>query len=238
MIITGLGNCGVNFLINKNKEYFKKFGKLLKYIDEMSRTDFLLEHLEYNSFSKEELKNIFNFKNLYGTSDYKYILKQISRVSLKVKKPDLILLDNWGDMNFTAWKCKKTKRKIWISNQEYREDYLNNYKNFKNNFEQCGYLDYEESKKNYIKLIKYYRRNNKNAPVIFVNIYTHLWNKDYHRNFFEKLPYDLKKEVKNFYIADIDKSKLETHNGKKGLHFKEDNYKEMLQNVIKQGLNL
>ena len=78
MIIVGNGNCGVNFFLSFNKEHFTK-KKLLKYIDSMSRTDFLLDHLEYGSFNKNELKEIFNFNILRGKSDYKYILRQITR---------------------------------------------------------------------------------------------------------------------------------------------------------------
>ena len=236
MIIVGNGNCGVNFFLSFNKEHFTK-KKLLKYIDGMSRTDFLIDHLEYGSFVKDDLKQIFNFNVLRGKSDYKYILKQITRTSLKVKKPDIILLDNWGDMNFTAWKCKKTNRRIWICNQEKREDYLNNYKQFIEDFDKCGYLSYEQSIENYKKLIKHYRRNNPNCPVIFINIYTQLWKKDYHRNFYEKIPYDLQKIIPNFFIGYVDKNKLKTHNGKPGLHFTKENYQEMFNNLKEQGFN-
>lgn len=229
MNIVGLGNCGVNYILKYNKSKICK-NKINTYIDERVRSDFLLDHLAIGSFTLTELKNIIDFSKITSRSILNYMNNQIERKSLACKNPELIVIDNWGDMFFTAWECKITHRKLWISNGDDNLTYVKNKNWFCENFKSCGYLDYDTSVHNYIQLIEYYRRYNKECPVLFGNIYTHLWKPDFQRSFYEKIMFDVKQQVKNCFIATIDKQKVKPANPKNKLHFVPENYIEMFNN--------
>lgn len=216
-----------------NADLFGGSPSLVK--DEKSRSDFLAESLDAGSPSRDDISRLMITENM-PKSLRSYVFSQTNRGTLAVSDADLIVMDNYADMNFKAWREKKLGWKLWVHPKYIRDEAF-----FHERFKPEGHLSLGESLEFHKKLINIYREKNGDIPVLYLNQPVAFYPKLKERAYFKKLGALLEKSLEGVFYGDAREDQLEPADvGSCGpgntLHFTGFTYRKMLEMAFEKGL--
>jgi hypothetical protein len=233
MTVVVRGDCCSRRGILMNEDLFGGSPVVVK--DEKARTDFFLDHDRVGSASQGDIRALLDVDAM-GGSLREYALHQTDRDTLDVTGARLLVMDDYSDMNFAAWRNRQTGWSIWVHPKFIRDRGA-----FDAAFEPLGRLSFDQSLRQHVALIEAYRTRNGQIPVLFLHQPTALYRKLDDRAEFRRLGSELEKAVPNLYFGDLDDRELEPDDlGSCGpgqtLHFTGPTYRKMFQVALDKGL--
>ncbi len=233
MRIVVRGDCCSRRAINMNRDLFG--GNPVMVRDEKARTDFFLDHLSVGSPTTDDIRRYLDVDSMTGSLRH-YALGQVERATLGETAGRLLVMDNYADMNFAAWRHRKLGWKLWIHARHLRDREA-----FEREFEPVGQLSLEESLEIHIRLIEQYRAANGDIPVLYLNQPIAYYSRLAPRGEFRRLGLELERAVPKVYLGDVHDAELEPDDmGSSGpgqtLHFTGPTYRKMIQVALEKGL--
>ena len=227
------GDCCSRRAIDLNRDLFGGHPVMTR--DEKARTDFFLDHLEVGSASRDDVVRLMDVDRM-GTSLRQYALGQTDRTTLAATDARLLVIDDYSDMNFAAWRNKATGWKLWV-----HLGFIRDKAAFEQEFEPVGQLGFEESVEAHVRLIEHYRQQLGDVPVLYLHQPTAFYRKLDGRAGFRRLGTELERAVPHLYAADLHEDELEPDDmGSCGpgqtLHFTGPTYRKMIQIGMEKGL--
>ena len=214
--------------------------------DEKVRSDTLLLSKDNKTPQFEEIKDYYleKFrKDPSYSSNIHYFKHQLDRNTMDINDADLIIMDNYSDMNFTAIRNLQKEYQIWIDNALIDTEVIDIFDEIpsqdlinKNTYVKKGHLTLDEALEFQIKLIEHYRNNNGNIPVLYFNQPINYFPNLEFRSDFNKLGKMLEERVENFYLGEIDESDI-INDGLAALHFTPMTYRKALFSALDKGLS-
>ena len=227
------GDCTCRRGIVMNRDLFGGRPTLVQ--DEKCRTDFLVDHLSIGSLSEAEVAGVLDLERM-GKSLRHYAAHQIDRNTLDVTDADLVVMDNYADMNFPAWRHRRTGHKLWI-----HPGFLKDEEGFRDEFELLGQLTVEESLDNHVKLIEHYRARSGPIPVLYLSQVISYYPKLDGRSEFASLGAQLERALPDVYDGRLEGPPEPDDLGSCGpgntLHFTGDTYRAMIESAMRKGLD-
>lgn len=232
------GDCCCHRAIAWHKDLFGGAPQVTS--DEKSRSDFLLDHLVVGSATRRDLEEFLDFHQLSQVSaQYRYTMDQLTRNTLTVSDADLVLIDDYADMNFRAWEHRERGWKVWVHPR-----FVTDQERFEEMFEPIGQLSLAASVDHLAALIEHYRYQNGSIPVLFMHQPVVYYPKLEERGTeFEALGPALRDVVPDLYIADLPDpdwaeraDPVEAGGPDHTLHFTGATYRVMLDRAFQQGL--
>ena len=228
------GDCCSRRAIDLNRDLFGLNPRMVR--DEKARTDFFLEHPTTGSPSRDDITRLMDVDRM-GTSLRGYALGQTDRSTLAATEARLLVLDNYSDMNFAAWRNRSAGWKLWI-----HPAFLRDQEAFEREFESVGQMTFEESLETHVRLIEAYRERLGPVPVLFLQQPIALYRKLGSRDVFRRLGPELERAVPDLFAGDIHDDELEPADmGSCGpgqtLHFTGLTYRKMIQVALEKGLD-
>lgn len=227
------GDCCSRRAIVMNRDLFGGSGELIR--DEKSRTDFLVDHADFGSPTEDDLRRVLAVEAM-GRVQQAHTLSQATRDTLSVTNADLIVMDNYADMQFQAWQHKSNRWKIWI-----HPKFVRDHETFEAEFEAMGRLTLEESFRNHVELVQRYRKKNGGIPILFFSQPIKYYSRLEVRAEFQELGPRLEAAVKGLYYAEITDDELEPDDMDScgpgsTLHFSGSTYRTGIMRALQKGL--
>ena len=227
------GDCCSRRAIDMNRDLFGGNPAMVR--DEKARTDFFLDHLTVGSASREDVSHYFDVDRM-SKSLRQYALGQTDRSTLAVSDARLLVMDDYSDMNFAAWRHRSHGWKLWA-----HPGYIRDRVEFERDFEPVGQLSLAESIEDHVRLIEHYRSLNGPIPVLYLHQPIAFYRKLEPRAEFRNLGLELERAVPDLYFADIHDAELGPDDmGSCGpgqtLHFTGPTYRKMIQVALEKGL--
>lgn len=227
------GDCCSRRAIDINRDLFGGNPQMVR--DEKARTDFFLDHLTVGSPSRDDVIEWLDVDRM-GKSLHQYALGQTDRTTLEARDARLLVMDDYSDMNFAAWRNKAHGWKLWV-----HPAYIRDRPAFDKAFEPVGQLSFSESLDAQIRLIEWYRQQLGPIPVLYLHQPVAYYRKLESRAEFRRLGPELERVLPNVYAGDVDDEELEPDDmGICGpgqtLHFTGLTYRKMIQGAIARGL--
>lgn len=235
MRIISRGDCCSRRAVNMNKDLF---GGHVQYIkDEMSRSDFLVDHPMVGSPGHGDIMSLVAVERIRSAAQRYYQFCQTDRATLDVRDADLLVLDSYGDMNFQAWQHRSRGWRLWAPMALLRDRDL-----FMQEFQSVGYLTLEESVAYHVALIEHYRRMNGDIPVLFLHQPIAYYDKLQSRAEFVELGARLEQEVPQLYHGlieddDLQPDDMDSSGPGQTLHFTAETYRAMIDVALEKGLS-
>ena len=228
------GDCCSRRAINMNRDLFGGNPQMVR--DEKARTDFFVDHPIVGSATRDDVTRLLDVDRM-GASLRQYALGQTDRTTLEATSARLLVLDDYSDMNFGAWRNKEHGWKLWI-----HPAFLRDREAFEKEFESVGQLSFDESLEAHVRLIETYREHLGPVPVLYLHQPVALYRKLESRDGFRRLGIELAKALPDVYPADLSDDELEPDDmGSCGpgqtLHFTGGTYRTMIQGALEKGLS-
>lgn len=159
-----------------------------------------------------------------------YYLGQSDRSIILEEDADLVIMDNYAEMNFDIWEPKDGGAKFWI-HPKYIKDQAWFYENYRN----LGKRNFNQSVEDFKRLIEYLTARNPNAKFLILNQQVEYYKKLHSRIEFYNLGAEVSKGVHGLYRAPalLKENLLMADIGSCGegqtLHFQAETYRNMLQ---------
>jgi hypothetical protein len=227
------GDCCPRRGIAMNADLFGGRPTIVK--NEKSRTDFLVDHDRTGSPTAEDVERLFDLDAM-SKSLRAYTIQQTERDTLAVTDADLIVIDNYADMNFSAWRHRTLEWKLWIHPR-----FLRDPDGFREQFEELGQLSFDESLEYHVALIERYRERNGSIPVLYMHQPVALYRKLHERRDFDRLGPALEQRVEGVFSGAVDDAALEPADMDscgpgQTLHFQGPTYRRMIEQAMQKGL--
>jgi hypothetical protein len=227
------GDCCSRRAIDMNRDLFGGNPRMVR--DEKARTDFFLDHLTVGSASREDITHYFDIERM-SKSLRQYALGQTDRSTLAVGDARLLVMDDYADMHFAAWRHRTHGWKLWA-----HPAYIRDRVEFESDFEPVGQLSLAESIEDHVRLIEHYRSLNGPIPVLYMHQPIAFYPKLEPRAEFRSLGLELERAMPDLYFADIHSAELGPDDmGSCGpgqtLHFSGPTYRKMIQVALEKGL--
>lgn len=228
------GDCCSRRAIEFNRDLFG--GSPVQVRDEKARTDFFVEHPIVGSPTPEDISSYLDLDRM-GKSLRHYASHQADRTTMEISDADLLVMDNYSDMNFAAWRHRERGWKMWI-----HPAYLIDQDAFNRDFEKMDRLSLDESLEHHRRLIDLYRERNGPIPVLYFHQPVAYYKKlEIERGEFRNLGPELERTVPDVFAVDIADEDLEPDDmGSCGpgqtLHFTGPTYRTMIQSALARGL--
>jgi hypothetical protein len=227
------GDCCPRRGIAMNADLFGGRPTIVK--NEKSRTDFMVEHEQVGSPTADDIDRMFDLDRM-SKSLRAYAIQQTERDTLEVADADLIVLDNYADMNFPAWRNRERGWKLWI-----HPAYLRDSDGFTDAFESLGQISFEESLEQHVALIERYRERNGDIPVMFLHQPVAYYRKLHGRREFDALGAALEQRVEGLFAGSVSDQELEPADldscgPGQTLHFAAPTYRRMIESAVQKGL--
>ncbi len=166
-----------------------------------------------------------------------YYKDQFSRSVLNETDIDLIVMDNYSDMNFQLWRHGQENWHMWIHPKFVDREKL------ENNFVNVGYASFDDAVKDACAVIDAIRENNKDVPVLFLNQPI-----EYYKNLDKRLEFynmgaEVEKRMDNVYAAaplafdDLIPDDMGSCGPGQTLHFSGETYMKMIAEAWEKGLS-
>ncbi len=233
MRIVVRGDCCSRRGINMNRDLFG--GNPVMVRDEKARTDFFLDHLSTGSPTTDDIRRYLDVDGMTGSLRH-YALGQVERATLGETHGRLLVMDDYSDMNFAAWRHRSLGWKLWIHPKHLRDREA-----FEREFEPVGHLSFEESLETHVRLIERYRAVNGEIPVLYLHQPIAYYPRLEPRGDFRQLGLELERALPKVYFGDVHDAELEPDDmGSSGpgqtLHFTGPTYRKMIQVALEKGL--
>lgn len=228
------GDCCPRRGIAYNHDLFGGAPKIVK--DEKSRTDFLVDHATVGSPDAETIAEWMDVDRM-GKSLRAYSIWQTDRGTLDVTDADLIVLDNYADMNFQAWRHREHGWKLWI-----HPGFILDREAFDSAFEATERLSFEESLDYHVRLVETYRERSGDIPVLYMHQPVALYRKLHDRTEFDGLGAALEQRLPKVYSGTVTEEELEPADMDscgpgQTLHFQGPTYRRMIERAMEKGLS-
>jgi hypothetical protein len=226
------GDCCSRRAVNLNRDLFGGAPEMIR--DEKSRTDFLLDHLTVGSATRQDILRYMDVDAMKNTQRH-YALSQTDRCTMSVTDADLLVMDNYADMNFQAWRNREKGWTLWINPR-----FLRDREGFERDFERLGRLTLDDSIELHVKLIEHYRSLNGPIPVLYLNQPIGYYRQLEARRDFYALGAELELAVPDVYAGHVDDSELEPDDMNSSgpgqtLHFTAATYRKMIELAMEKG---
>lgn len=226
------GDCCCRRAIAMNRDLFG--GNPDVTVDEKSRTDFFLGEAA-TAASADDVIRYFDVDAMSKSLRH-YALGQTGRETLMASSADLLVMDNYADMNFKGWRHREDGWKMWAHPKFIRDEAA-----FDRDFEALGYLTFEESLQSHLKLIARYRERYGNVRILYLAQPIAYYRKLKARSEFQRLGAALEERVDDLYFGSVADSELEPDDmGSCGpgqtLHFTAETYRRMIAMAMDKGL--
>jgi len=227
------GDCCSRRAIHLNQDLFGRSPTIVS--DEKSRTDFLLDHLAYGSATPDDIRRYLNVPAMNASLQH-YVIHQTDRATLEATDADLLVMDNYADMNFQAWRHKRHGWKIWP-----RLDHLLDRDAFYRDFEPVEFLSFQQSVDNHVALIEFFRAQNGPIPVLFLDQPTAFYPKLDGRSEFHGLGRELERLLPDVFAGSVGDEHLQPDDMDscgpgQTLHFQRATYRQMIEVAQEKGL--
>jgi hypothetical protein len=229
------GDCCSRRAIDFNRDLFG--GSPVQVRDEKARTDFFVDHELVGSATPDDVMSYLDVERM-GKSLRHYATHQTDRSTLEVTDAGLLVMDNYADMNFAAWRHRETGWKMWV-----HPAFIVDKEAFERDFEKLDKLTFEESVELHQRLIETYRERNGPIPVLYLNQPVAYYKKlETERGEFRNVGPELERRVADVFAADIGDDRLEPDDmGSCGpgqtLHFTGQTYRTMIEVAMEKGLS-
>lgn len=166
-----------------------------------------------------------------------YYIAQFNRSVLGATDLDMLIFDNYSDMNFERWAHREEGWSLWVHPKFIRDPDV-----FKKCFEKIGYSTLEEATDAICAVISHIRQNNPGLPVMFLNQPVEYYPKLENRMDFYTLGERVAERCSGIYAArPLTKDELVCADiGSCGpgftLHFSGATYKRMIEDAWAKGL--
>ncbi len=227
------GDCCSRRAIDLNRDLFGGHPVMVR--DEKARTDFFVDHLTVGSPTRDDVTRHLDVDRM-GKSLRTYALGQTDRTTMDASEAKLLVLDNYSDMNFSAWRNRAAGWKLWI-----HPAYLRDREAFERSFESVGQLSFDGSLEAQIRLIEHYRSRLGPVPVLYLHQPIAYYRKLEPRSEFRRLGQELERAVPDVFAGDVHDGELEPDDmGSCGpgqtLHFSGLTYRKMISVALDKGL--
>lgn len=227
------GDCCPRRGIAYNMDLFGGHPQVVK--NEKSRTDFLVDDLTTGSASPEDVATIMDVDRM-GKSLRAYSVDQTDRSTLATTDADLIVMDNYADMNFQAWRDRDRGWKLWV-----HPGFLTDREGFEQRFEALGRLSLEESIEQHVALVEAYRERNGQIPVLYMHQPVALYSKLHDRREFDRIGEELERRVPGLFSGlsaddELEPADMDSCGPGQTLHFTGPTYRRMILRAMEKGL--
>jgi hypothetical protein len=227
------GDCCSRRAIDMNRDLFGDNPRMIR--DEKARTDFFVEHLTVGSPTVEDVRRVMDVDSM-SHSLRTYALGQVERTVFEAEAPKLIVIDNYSDMNFAAWRHREHGWKLWV-----HPKFIRDREAFEREFVDVKRMSFEESLAEHVRLIEDLRGRYGDLPVLYLHQPVAYYRKLEPRLDFRRLGPELERAVPKVYAGDVDDAELDPDDmGSCGpgqtLHFTGPTYRKMIQVALEKGL--
>lgn len=227
------GDCCCRRAVNFNRDLFDGGKEVVR--DEKVRSDFMADRAAGLGATAEDLARHLSLDEMARMLRH-YALSQVTGATLAEPAADLIVMDNYADMNFQAWRHRAEGWKIWIHPR-----YLKDREEFEAEFEALGHISFEDSLESHVRLIEHYRSMHGPLPVLYLNQPIAYYPKLEHRAEFRQMGARLAERLDKVFWGEIPDSDLVPADlgscGEgKTLHFDGPTYRAMILQAFDQGL--
>jgi len=227
------GDCCSRRAIDMNRDLFGGNPQMVR--DEKARTDFFLDHLSVGSPTRDDVVRLMDVDRM-GTSLRHYALGQVERTTLEADSAQLLVFDNYADMNFAAWQHRDHGWKLWV-----HPAFIRDREAFEREFVDIRQLTFDESLADHVRLIEEYRRRYGDVAVLYLHQPVAYYRKLEPRIDFRAIGPELEKALPNVYAGDLHDADLEPDDmGSCGpgqtLHFTGPTYRKMISVALEKGL--
>lgn len=166
-----------------------------------------------------------------------YYTKQFDRSILDAENLDLLIIDNYADMNYERWQHKAEGWSIWV-----HTSFIQNSDEFHRNFVARGKPSIAESIKACHTIIEHIRKKNPNLPVLFINQPIEFYPKLSNRAEFYKMGEEISKLLPHVYYSDplkieeLTPTDINSCGEGLTLHFTKETYLKMISSAWDKGL--
>jgi hypothetical protein len=166
-----------------------------------------------------------------------YYLGQNDRSVLEMRDLDLLVMDNYSDMNFELWSLPDSRSKVWIHPKMLRHDGA-----LAGGLVPVGRATVQDAVRDAVAVIDAVRRNNPGVPALFLNQPVEYYAKLHGRKAFYSMGRLVAAERSGVYYSDhLDLSELEPDDMNSSgpgqtLHFTGPTYRLMVEQAWQRGL--
>ncbi|MDD5177486.1 MAG: hypothetical protein PHQ05_13800 [Sterolibacterium sp.] len=228
--------CSMRFL-KKNRHYFDSDYSVV--INEKAPNAVFVDSLNGINPDRSMLRRYVDENRIDESKRY-YFQCQFERSVLDLDGVDLVVMDNYSEMNFQLWRSRALGWRVWVP-----QEAILNKDMFEADFISDGYRTLEQSANDAIRFIEHIRNRNPNVPVLYLNQPLEYYPKLVDRKHFYALGLLIKDRIENIYagkildLCELEPEDLGTGGGPdKTLHFTAGTYIKMVEPCLDEGLSL
>jgi hypothetical protein len=155
------GDCCSRRALVMNKHLFPNGVELI--INEKSPNACFVETMAGCGATRDVARGVCDIEAMPGSLKH-YFAGQFERSVLDAESLDLLVMDNYSDMNFERWRHRTQGWSLWVHPKFVRDP-----EGFKRDFEKLGYCSFDEAVDAICAVIEHVRQRNPGLPVLFLN---------------------------------------------------------------------
>lgn len=196
----------------------------------------LNEAAEGLSVTHDILRSLSDVSLMPGALSRHY-LGQADREILIATDADLIMLDNWADMNFELWRSRQHGWTVWV-----HPKYLRDPEEFRAHHDKIGRQTLDQSLDQAEHLVATLRKSNPGIPVLILNQHTDYYPKMDIRREYYMLGEKLAKRVPDVWFGgvisrdNLEAADMDSCGPGNTLHFQGQTYRHMLMKALSDGM--
>ena len=188
------GDCCSRRALVMNKQLFPDGLELI--INEKSPNACFVETIAGNGASREIGNSLCDIEAMPSSLKH-YFAAQFERTVLDAESLDLLVMDNYSDMNFERWRHRAHGWSLWVHPKFIRDPEA-----FKRDFDKLGYCSLDEAVDSICTVIEHVRQHNPGLPVLFLNQPVEYYPKLEKRKTFYTVGEAVARRLPNVYHAD------------------------------------
>jgi hypothetical protein len=228
------GDCCSRRAIKMNSVLFPKGFEII--VNEKAPNKVFVDSISGINPDRKIIANIID-ETLMPKTLASYFNFQFDRSILSAKDLDLLVMDNYSDMNFQLWTHKTQGWSIWIHPK------FTNMEQLKQDFINSGYVSMDYAIQHICAIIDAVRINNPSIPVLFLNQPIEFYPKLQNRKEFYQIGKAIEQLRSNIYAATpltkdyLTPDDLGSCGAGQTLHFSRETYLQMIEDAWVKGLS-